>query len=147
MTAHFRNTVQISKSEIWPETSRADWLHPCHGPAPDLYGIIDYDVWEYLGALWVTKQALLVALELRWEDDVDPSAPLEEPPLRGNTLQTYKWAIDPHSLRCCNYIFPLRHAKESVWNTQVQQTILEETVRILTTTTVGGYNYASQESH
>jgi len=143
MNIEYDRTIHVPAPGEWSAESIGDWLHPCHGPVPDICGAVYCDGEMFVVALWATPDAVLAALELVWEDDPDPDAPIAEPPMRGVILQSYRWTIDEGELRCCNRRFPLPIDKEdSAWRNNIYKLIMKESVRLTVTMTVGNAQLA-----
>lgn len=150
-------------TEGWRHNDRGDWLHPSHGPTPDMLSVYlcqdpnnDYCMEEeyYVVALWVGDEFLTVIVELLKSD---PDALIDKDMMvkkllshekvhmiRGWILQTYRCTIDDEGLKCCNLRVSLpTNVEDEKWLTDVCRIAMRASLTVAMTERIGHWKVAS----
>lgn len=116
------------------------WLHPIHGPAPDLIGQLSYGPDHFIAAVWVTPLSFIVMLELIERR----TAPTNT---RGGILQSFRWTIDGDRLinkwneskEDALEIHNVDEIDEWGWRCEIYRQLMVKSVKLTVTTSIGGY--------
>ena len=64
MSGGYIRDLIIREAGKWTGREVLDWLHPCHGPLPDKVGLVEFEGYRLLVAIWSTMDAVITMTEL-----------------------------------------------------------------------------------
>ena len=129
----YYDDLPIPDYSEWRDSEAHHWMHPCHGPLPDLYGMVTCGDEVFEGAVWDTDNALFVFLCLKGDD---PSTPMFSK--IGWIPRTYRWTMCDGHLVCDDEVFEVPAWLEGPdwigvheeWMRAMLRVVLKESVRL-----------------
>lgn len=133
MRVEYLEDLYIPALGEWSPEAGGDWLHPSHGPLPDLLGLLECGDREFMAALWESNNALIVMLEMLEDEDPDPTVPMRDLvdvySMRGWIIQTYRWEITPKGIVCGRHtIVPEDYERNPEWRRDIYRIVMEMSV-------------------
>ena len=136
MDVEYIRDLKLIEYYDWPHKAVRDPLHPCHGPLPDLQGLMKSEDGLFQAALWDTGNQILVFLEWLHEEENDPLAPMlpieKVYKIRGWTAQTYRWVVEGTMLKCHNRKLAITPSEgDETWKYQIYRQIMQESLQLV----------------
>jgi|WetSurSiteA1Bulk_404760.scaffolds.fasta_scaffold09697_1 hypothetical protein len=119
------------------------WLHPIHGPSPDLIGLVTWSTSEFLCAVWPLVRSFVVMLERINEEEPTTA--------RGGIVQSYRWIVsekrlvnsDHGKLHGSIHIGHITEETEEATRHHIYRQLMIESVMLAVLTTIGGFRNGS----
>lgn len=124
----------------------AHWLHPIHGPLPELVAKLHYGEATFIGAVWSTERSFIVCVELIEPFNATPTK------LRGRILQSFRWMVRGNALVNEGQVpwdtqitlKEVDEVDEREWRCDIYRQLLTRSVELAVTTKAGGYRDGQQ---
>lgn len=121
----------VGEIETWEDGARFDWLHPTHGPFPDLCLLYQDEHDEYTVAVWDGRDGEDLILPNVWI-----AAAVGPPECHSNQLQSYRWEADQKRRRLFCQLTKTRGAYVDIEgkpdNDEIRWVVADRTLMILT---------------
>jgi hypothetical protein len=131
--------IYIPPPGSWSKSGwKSDWLHPKHGPLPDLVTHWEYKKERFQVALWAPENSnhCVTMLELlhrrRTQEDE-----LEALEMRGHILLSFRWQIKEGMLACCGRQYELPEGEDREWERKIYDMMMKQSVHLAVTTPIG----------
>lgn len=163
MKTQYLRDLYLKPAGSWTRKEIKNWLHPIHGPLPDLLGLVSCNGFNYRVALWAVENSLITVTEVGSKDcpDIEERylTPKEEECLsrkKGWILSSLCWRGVDEGFTCGNRYIKIfaphpstgprepnmtdeeEDELEKEWCMCVYREIMEETVNIISQTPIGG---------